>query len=94
MAYIKKEQVEEVIKKLYNTPYHQHEGESYYTGLKDVAGELNTLPTVELPEVKTGTWLWYSTTMMECSNCKRHTARHKFEYCPHCGAKTGGYEDV
>lgn len=29
----------------------------------------------------------YSGTMMECSICNRHTARHKFAYCPHCGAK-------
>ena len=34
-----------------------------------------------------GTWLYYSTTMMECSICGRHTARHRFEYCPHCGSK-------
>ena len=34
-----------------------------------------------------GVWQNYSTTMMECSVCGRHTARHRFEYCPHCGAK-------
>lgn len=39
--------------------------------------------------VKYGNWLYYSTTMQECSNCKRHTARHKFKYCPHCGAVMG-----
>jgi ribosomal protein L37E len=33
-----------------------------------------------------GTWLYYSTTMMECSVCGRHTAKHRFEYCPHCGS--------
>ncbi len=37
-----------------------------------------------------GRWTSYSTTMMECSVCKRHTARHRFEYCPHCGAKMDG----
>lgn len=37
--------------------------------------------------VESGTWQYYSTTMMECSVCKRHTARHRFKYCPHCGAK-------
>ena len=25
--------------------------------------------------------------MMECSLCGKHTARHKFNYCPNCGAK-------
>lgn len=34
-----------------------------------------------------GTWLYYSTTMMECSVCGRHTARHRFEFCPHCGSQ-------
>jgi hypothetical protein len=38
-------------------------------------------------EVKYGHWKYYSTTMMECSICKRHVARHRFSYCPHCGAK-------
>ena len=33
-----------------------------------------------------GAWLYYSTTMMECSVCGRHTARHRFEFCPHCGS--------
>ncbi len=36
-------------------------------------------------KTKNGRWLYYSTTMQECSNCQRHTARHKFKYCPHCG---------
>lgn len=34
-----------------------------------------------------GTWTHYSSTMMECSVCGRHTARHRYEYCPHCGAR-------
>lgn len=36
-----------------------------------------------------GNWVSYSTTMQECSNCKRHTALHKFKYCPYCGATMG-----
>lgn len=38
-------------------------------------------------KIQHGTWEYYSHTMMECSICKRHVARHKFEYCPHCGAR-------
>jgi hypothetical protein len=41
---------------------------------------------------ESGTWSYYSTTMMECSVCKRHTARHRFEYCPHCGTKMEGFK--
>lgn len=38
-------------------------------------------------ELKQGVWKYYSATMMECSVCKRHVARHRYEYCPHCGTK-------
>ena len=34
-----------------------------------------------------GTWEYYTSTMMECSACKRHVPRHQYEYCPHCGSK-------
>jgi hypothetical protein len=34
-----------------------------------------------------GTWISYSSTMMECSVCKRHVPYHKYEFCPHCGSK-------
>lgn len=37
-------------------------------------------------EQEPATWVRYSTSMMACSRCGRHTARHRFEYCPHCGA--------
>lgn len=41
---------------------------------------------VDAVPVVYGRWRYYSTTMQECSECQRHTARHKFKYCPHCGA--------
>ena len=36
---------------------------------------------------QTGTWKLYSSTMMECSNCKKHVPYHRYKYCPHCGSK-------
>lgn len=39
-----------------------------------------------LPQISYGTWEYYSTTMMECSKCTRHVPRHKYMFCPHCGA--------
>lgn len=48
--------------------------------------EIDKAPTVDAPEVLHGYWLYYSTTMQECSNCNRHTPRHRYNYCPHCGA--------
>ena len=53
----------------------------------DLMQAVELQPTVDAVEVKHGKWIDYSTTMMECSVCKRHTSRHKYEYCPHCGAK-------
>ena len=35
----------------------------------------------------TGTWKNYSSTMMECSECQKHVPYHRYEFCPHCGAK-------
>ena len=52
----------------------------------EVVEFLEDCPTVDAVEVVHGRWRYYSTTMQECSNCQRHTARHKFKYCPHCGA--------
>jgi hypothetical protein len=52
----------------------------------DIEALLAEQPTVDAVEVVHGRWLYYSTTMQECSNCHGHTARHKFKYCPHCGA--------
>lgn len=40
-----------------------------------------------------GSWHRYSTTMMICTACGRHTARHKYAYCPHCGAKMDGGDE-
>lgn len=34
-----------------------------------------------------GTWEYYSTTMMECSICKKHVPRHRYNYCPECGSR-------
>jgi hypothetical protein len=47
---------------------------------------------VELLEdsVIQGTWKHYSTTMMECSVCKKHVPYHRYKYCPHCGARMKG----
>ena len=63
-----------------------------YTGeLRRVASEALDLVCM-MPEVDPeslrpkGRWEYYSTTMQECSACKRHTARHKYDYCPRCGA--------
>ena len=42
-------------------------------------------PAVNAREAVTGQWDNYSTSMMECSICKRHVPRHRYQFCPHCG---------
>ena len=56
------------------------------TRLRDMWTEAVSELSIERAKVNHGKWLYYSTTMMECSECKRHAARHKFAFCPHCGA--------
>ena len=48
---------------------------------------LDGLGTIERSESVIGTWKSHSSTMMECSNCKKHVPYHKYQYCPHCGSK-------
>ena len=57
--------------------------------LRDTKMAVRKAPTIKVQPVKNGNWVYYSATMQECSNCKQHTARHKFKYCPHCGATMG-----
>ena len=38
------------------------------------------------PNLQTGYWEYYSTTMMECSICKKHVPRHRYRFCPECGS--------
>lgn len=54
-----------------------------YTKIKEC---LDNAPAVDARPVVHGTWLDYSTTMMECSVCKKHVARHRYKFCPECGA--------
>lgn len=44
-------------------------------------------PAADVAEVKHGKWEKYSHTTDVCSDCRRHVARHRFNYCPWCGAK-------
>lgn len=56
----------------------------------DVKFDIESFPAANVSPVIRGCWHRYSTTMMICTACGRHTARHKYAYCPHCGAKMDG----
>ena len=68
---------------------HNKNGTGYceYFGEYCVEGPCNAEELLEYAPVRHGRWMPYSTTMMICSVCERHTAKHRFEYCPHCGCK-------
>jgi hypothetical protein len=48
----------------------------------DITGALT-----DIPGLKHGYWTYYSSTMMECSVCKKHVPYHRYAYCPQCGSK-------
>ena len=56
-------------------PLHREVINAFVYGLKQKAS------------ANTGTWKLYSSTMMECSNCKKHVPYHRYNYCPPCGSK-------
>ena len=58
-----------------------------YLDWKEVVSFIVEAPVEDVERVTQGTWKLYSSTMMECSNCKKHVPYHIYEYCPHCGAK-------
>ena len=41
----------------------------------------------ETDTIRLGHWECYSTTMMECSVCKKHVPKHRYKFCPECGSK-------
>lgn len=56
----------------------------------DTAGVVSLVanqPAADVAPVRQGHWKRYSTSMMECSQCGKHVARHRYYYCPNCGAK-------
>ena len=52
-----------------------------------VLDALHSVPTVEAMPVVHARWESYSSTMMACPECGKHVARHRFDFCPKCGAK-------
>ena len=69
-------EMESVIRDLIN-PYNDHDIEVEAWRLVEEEGWYKQIE---------GTWSNYSSTMMECSNCKKHVPYHKYTYCPHCGS--------
>ena len=58
-----------------------------YLDWKTVVSLIFDAPVEAVQPVIEGTWSNYSSTMMECSECKKHVPYHRYTYCPHCGSK-------
>ena len=95
--YVKLVDVNLMLKKMYDEPRYQHEGEDYYSGVSQAAVMLIDLPTVDFEEPRVGKWISASTKPgvnagMKCSECKarisysEHLNGQHF-YCHKCGAK-------
>lgn len=55
--------------------------------------ELANFLATDVEPVRHGCWEEYSVSMMVCSLCGKHTAKHNFKYCPNCGARMDGSEE-
>ncbi len=58
-----------------------------YLDWKTVVSFIFDAPVEVVQPVIEGTWSLYSSTMMECSACKKHVPYHRYKFCPHCGSK-------
>jgi rubrerythrin len=77
--------------KMAREPYYQHNGEDYYVGIADAAGEVAGAPTVDAVEVVHGRWEGIEFDMFyKCSNCGLIVEYELSKYCPNCGAKMDG----
>ena len=56
-------------------------------GLDLINQHTEEMPAADVEPVRRGCWEEYSVSMMVCSRCGKHTAKHNFNYCPNCGAK-------
>ena len=69
----------------------RHECKYFFKGdekaQEDCESLLCMLPAADVAPVRRGQWKRYSTYMMECTQCGKHVARHRYYYCPNCGAK-------
>ena len=68
---------------------------------KDIMGGLNyesilkRIPSEDVQSVKHGVWMYCSIDdMFHCTVCDAAAVRNSFVYCPICGARMDGEENV
>lgn len=92
--YIERGQVLEIINRLSNEPYYQHNGETFYDGVSAVDLEILTIPTADVAEVKHGYWAYNENhgaheSPYLCSECLADGSSdiQGEKYCYNCGAE-------
>lgn len=89
--YVKLQDINDLLMRMVREPRYQHEDEDYYSGVAQVAGELNSLDTVELNELRQGEWVPKS-VMIRTPSARNYTCSfcgaegHCTPYCQYCGA--------
>lgn len=83
--YIERDKMREKIANLQKRRSH-HGQHLLAEALDIVLIAIDKAPAADVAPVVHGRWDYHTHTMQECSVCKRHTARHRFNYCPNCGA--------
>lgn len=78
--YIKREAVIDLITRRYENP-------------EICTQEINSIPVADVAPVVHGRWKRYGRNLGECSNCGE-IVNIRYNYCPNCGAKMDGGDDV
>ena len=68
-----------------NRYYHPHSKSEKFP-ISEVIDVLERIPTAE-PEQKKGHWIHASMSDYKCSVCGEVVLRHKYRFCPGCGAE-------
>lgn len=58
--------------------------------MADAKRQIADTRSADVAPVVCGRWERYSTTMMACNICGKHVPRHRYSYCPNCGARMDG----
>lgn len=92
--YVKLEDINIMLSKMYKEPRYQHEDEDFYSGVSQVACNLMDVPTIKLEEPKVGKWIDIRVApdkiYWKCSVCGKETDLPNYEkvcFCFNCGAK-------
>lgn len=63
-----------------------------------VKENLQAIPAADVAPVRHGRWEWYDSFSYRCSACKKYWIapgdQYDYHYCPNCGARMDGGQEV